>query len=117
MGPNINTGKKDNALRTIISINKNTPNVPESIRKLPFDKGIYFFCCNKSAIIMAPIIGINLPHNIANAVVTFQNTVLSPKASKPEPLPATEETYSYIIVVKPCDLLFVSQFNSLFPPG
>jgi hypothetical protein len=34
MGPDINTGKKDNAFRTITTINKNKPNVPESGRNI-----------------------------------------------------------------------------------
>ena len=47
------------------------------------------------------MMGMNRPKNITNAVDKFQKGVLSLNPSKPEPLPAAEDTYSCSIVVNP----------------
>ena len=71
-----------------------TPNVTVSVLRVPALSGIYFFCPRRPAIATCPIIGTNrlnintIPHD------TFQNQVLSPSPSNPEPLLAAQDVNS-----------------------
>ena len=87
-------GKNDNAATMNITANVITPNVTVSVLRVPALSGIYFFCAKRPAIATCPMIGMNLlnintiPHEI------FQNHVLSPSPSKPEPLLAAQDVNS-----------------------
>ena len=73
---------------------RKTPNVAESVCKVPRDAGMNFFCFINPMIIKAPVMGTKRPDSIAIEVVRFQNKVLLPKPAKLDPLPATDDTYS-----------------------
>ena len=84
-----------------ITANTIKPNVDVSVLSVPELSGINFFSASSPAIATGPIIGRNLPNSNTIPVDIFQNTVLSPNPSKPLPLLAAEEVYSYSISLKP----------------
>ena len=94
IGPVIKMTNNDNTLRIKIMVKRKTPNVAESVCKVPEDEGMNFFCFIKPIIINPPAIGAKRPDSIAIAVARFQNKVLLPRPAKLEPLPAVEETNS-----------------------
>ena len=65
------------------------------------DSGINFLFAKIPAIATGPIIGKNLPSINTKPVDTFQNQLLSPSPSKPLPLLAALDVYSYNISEKP----------------
>lgn len=101
MGPNAKAGKKASAAMMAITANTISPNVAVSVFSVPALSGINFFSASKPAMATGPIIGRNLPNSRTMPVEMFQNGVLSPKPSKPLPLLAAEEVYSYNISLKP----------------
>ena len=94
IGPSASPGKNSNAPSITTTENNTTPNIPESIFNEPDDSGVYFFTERKPAMAIGPIIGINLPSSIAMPVPIFQNGVLSPSPSNPEPLLAAADENS-----------------------
>src|ERR1035441_9751313 len=74
----------DKQFKTRITAKRKSPKVRFSIFNVPEDGGIYCFSINNPAIQIAPIIGINLPTNIATQVVRFQKIVLFPKPENSE---------------------------------
>ncbi len=71
-----------------------TPNVTESVLKVPADSGMNFLFASSPAIATGPIMGRNLANSITVPVVTFHQMLLSPNPSKPLPLLAFAEVYS-----------------------
>ena len=94
MGPNANPGKKSSAPRITTTENNTIPKIGESNFNEPDDSGVYFFAEINPAIAIGPMIGMNLPRSIAIPVPIFQNGVLSPSPSKPDPLFAAEDENS-----------------------
>ncbi|MNR27227.1 hypothetical protein D3C85_1444900 [compost metagenome] len=80
-----------------------------SIFNVPALSGMCFFFANRPAIAKGPMIGMKRPKSKMTPVKTFQNILLSPKPSKPEPLLALEEVTSYSISEKPWKLGLLSQ--------
>ena len=98
MGPKVNAGKNANAATINITAKVINPKVPVSVFNVPALSGMNFFFANNPAIATGPIIGKNLDNNITKPQVIFQKTDgVSPKPSKPLPLFAAEEVYSYSI--------------------
>jgi hypothetical protein len=101
IGPKVNAGKNDNAATIRITVNMMTPKVAVSVFNVPSLSGIYFFWAIRPAIATGPIMGKNRESIKTNPVLIFHQTVLSPKPSKPLPLLAEEEVYSYNISLNP----------------
>src|SRR5450432_2682271 len=101
MGPSDNAGKNDRAATIRITENTIMPNVLVSVFNVPADSGTNFFLASMPAIAIGPIIGRKRERSITSPHVIFQNGTPSPKPSKPEPLFAEEEVYSYNISEKP----------------
>ena len=101
MGPSAKAGKKESAATMTITANTIIPNVPVSVFNVPALSGIYFFFARIPAMATGPMIGRNRESNITIPQVIFQNGTPSPNPSKPVPLLADEEVYSYSISVNP----------------
>ena len=100
-GPSANAGKNDNAAMMAITAKTMTPKIVVSVFSVPALSGMYFLLANNPAIANGPIIGKNLLNNKTIPVEMFQNGLLSPKPSKPEPLLAALEVNSYSISENP----------------
>ena len=90
----MSAGKKLNSARIIITAKTMMPNVAVSVFRVPALSGMYFLLASIPAIATGPMIGKNLLKIKTKAVVIFQNGLLSPRPSKPEPLLAADEVYS-----------------------
>src|SRR6476619_1162418 len=101
MGPNVSAGKNDNAVMIMMTAKVMTPNVQDSVLSVPADSGMYFLLAKSPTIATGPMMGKYLAMIKAKPVVTFQKILLSPSPSKPLPLLAVEEVYSYSISEKP----------------
>ena len=97
MGPKAKAGKKDKAATIAITTKMTKPKVEVSVFKVPELSGINFFSASNPAIATGPIIGKKRPKSNIIPVEIFQNGVLSPNPSKPLPLLAADEVYSYNI--------------------
>src|SRR4051794_22309573 len=97
IGPNANEGKKESAATNTITTNTISPKVPVSVFKVPADSGIYFLLASMPAIATGPIIGKYRERISTKPQLIFHQGVLSPRPSKPLPLFADAEVYSYSI--------------------
>ncbi|MNV99419.1 hypothetical protein D3C71_1947750 [compost metagenome] len=77
------------------------PKVNVSVFRVPADSGMYFFEASNPAMATGPMIGRKRPRINTKPVTTFQKMLLSPRPSKPEPLFAAAEVFSYNISEKP----------------
>ena len=94
IGPSVNAGKKESAATMMITESSTAINAGLSTFNVPLLSGIYFLEANDPAMASGPMIGINLPNNMAIPQRIFQKGVASPKPSKPEPLLAAAEVNS-----------------------
>lgn len=94
IGPSVNAGKNERAATMMITESSTAINARLSTFNVPLLSGIYFLVAKDPAIANGPMIGINLPNNIASPHRIFQKGVASPKPSKPEPLLAAAEVNS-----------------------
>ena len=101
MGPSVNAGKKDKAAKIMMTANVINPNVSVSVFRVPALSGIYFLLAKIPAMAIGPMIGKYLDKIIMIPQLMFHQGVLSPKPSKPLPLFAAEDVYSYNISLKP----------------
>ena len=101
IGPKANAGKKLSAAIIAITAKTMMPNVVVSVFNVPALSGTYFFFARIPAMATGPMMGRKRPINITMPQVIFQNGTPSPKPSKPLPLLADEEVYSYNISPKP----------------
>src|SRR5687768_16516299 len=81
-----------------------------SVFSVPADSGMYFLDPSKPAMATGPMMGRKRPSNNTKPVDTFQNTLLSPRPSNPEPLFALDEVISYSISENPWKLGLFNQF-------
>ena len=100
-GPSAKAGKNDKAAIIAITAKTIIPKIEVSVFKVPALSGIYFLLASNPAIANGPIIGMKRLKSNTIPVVIFQNGLLSPKPSKPEPLLAALEVYSYNISENP----------------
>ena len=96
-GPSASAGKNDKAAIIAITAKVMIPKIEVSVFRVPALSGMYFLPANKPAIANGPMIGIKRLNSNTIPVVIFQNGLLSPKPSNPEPLLAALEVYSYNI--------------------
>ena len=68
-----------------------TPNVTESVFKVPKDSGIYFLFARRPTMATGPIMGMNLAISMTIPADMFQKELLSARPSKPLPLLAVED--------------------------
>ena len=68
-----------------------TPNVMESVFKVPEDSGMYFLFASRPTMATGPMIGINLANSMTIPADMFQKGVLSARPSNPLPLLAVED--------------------------
>jgi len=85
-GPSTSAGKNERAATMTMTESNTATNAGLSTFRVPAVSGINFLDANEPAIANGPIIGINLPKIIEIPHRIFQNGVLSPRPSKPEPL-------------------------------
>src|SRR4249920_2464884 len=101
MGPSDKAGKNDSAATIRITENTMIPNVLVSVFNVPADSGTNFFLARIPAIATGPIMGRKRESSMTRPQVMFQNGTPSPRPSKPDPLLAEEDVYSYSISEKP----------------
>ena len=101
MGPKVKEGKNAKAATIKMMAKTILPKVAVSVAKVPEPSGTKCFFANNPAIATGPIIGKNRPKINTKPVAIFQNGVLSPNPSKPEPLFAADEVNSYNISLNP----------------
>src|SRR6187431_2761230 len=94
-GPRASAGKNESAAMMMITESNTATKAGLSTFNVPELSGIYFFEASDPAIARGPMIGMNLPNNMARPQRIFQKGVASPSPSKPDPLLAAEEVNSY----------------------